>query len=328
MSGARKLAGRSRCHALVFAAAVITTTAFAPNKPAVVATELKKSLEANGFVHVPGSTFRTLLLWKGAAEADLLEIESGRVHANVATDEGAMAFRQSAAHRLVATGPAKFVHAQRPAVTKIPAKEVASSAAAKIRSKRSGNRVWPATPPAYGASTVPVALAEVQRLFLPERHAPQQGLNAASPHIVTDQVLIKVTKTGDGDQCPTPEGIHQDGSEVSAVTMIRRDRVTSGGETRLWSLDATTGNYCEDDECRALHPHLPEKPDVSLSLGMLTLKDPWETVLFRDRGLKHEVEAFDGDRPASRCVIVQLTRKPLRDGTDTMLRDGSLVTLA
>ena len=91
---------------------------------------------------------------------------------------------------------------------------------------------------------VPVALAEVQRLFLPEQHTPQHGVNAASPHVVTDQVLIKVTKTGDGDQCPTPEGIHQDGSEVSAVTMIKRDRVTSGGETRLWSLDATTGNYC------------------------------------------------------------------------------------
>ena len=53
------------------------------------------------------------------------------VHADVATDEGAMAFRQSAAHRLVATGTATFVPAQRPAVTKIPAKEVASAAAAK-----------------------------------------------------------------------------------------------------------------------------------------------------------------------------------------------------
>ncbi len=100
---------------------------------------------------------------------------------------------------------------------------------------------------------MPVALAEVQRLFLPDAHTPQHGVNAASPHVVTDQVLIKVTKTGDGDQCPTPEGIHQDGSEVSAVTMIKRDRVTSGGETRLWSLDATTGNYCEDDECRSMH---------------------------------------------------------------------------
>ena len=114
-----------------------------------------------------------------------------------------------------------------------------------------------------------------------------------------------------------------------------------------------------------MHPHLPERPDASLSLGTLTLKDPWETVLFNDRALKHEVEAFDGDRPCSRCVIVgsawkstgesgtpshsrvdgvgidamiqhreplisaqvQLTRKPLKDGTDTMLRDGSLVTL-
>ena len=132
-----------------------------------------------------------------------------------------------------ATPPSRFRRAQ-----------VASAAAAKVRSKRSGNRVWPLTPPAYAASTVPVALAEVQRLFLPDAHTPQHGVNAASPHVVTDQVLIKVTKTGDGDQCPTPEGIHQDGSEVSAVTMIKRDRVTSGGETRLWSLDATTGNYC------------------------------------------------------------------------------------
>ena len=82
------------------------------------------------------------------------------------------------------------------------------------------------------------------------------------------------------------------------------------GKSRLFrgfahrSLDTTTGNYCEDDECRALHPHLPEKPDASLALGALTLKDPWETVLFNDRALKHEVEAFDGDRPCSRCVIV------------------------
>ena len=67
---------------------------------------------------------------------------------------------------------------------------------------------------------------------------------------------------------------------------------------------------------------------MSLSLRTLTLTDPGETVVFRDRDFKHEVEAFDGDRPASRCVIVQLTRKPLRDGTDTMLRDGSVVTLA
>ena len=230
--------------AIVITFVVARAAAFVPAPPEVAALHLKETLNKKGFVRIPGAEFRALLRWKGAKEEDLQLIESGAVHADVATDEGAMAFRQSAAHRLVATGPATFVPAQRPAVTKIPAKEVASAAAAKVRSKRSGNRVWPLTPPAYAASTVPVALAEVQRLFLPEKHTPQHGVNAASPHVVTDQVLIKVTKTGDGDQCPTPEGIHQDGSEVSAVTMIKRDRVTSGGETRLWSLDATTGNYC------------------------------------------------------------------------------------
>ena len=107
----------------------------------------------------------------------------------------------------------------------------------------------------------------------------------------------------------------------------------------------------EDDECRAMHPHLPERPDASLSLGTLTLKDPWETVLFNDRrgrgavalklgaiverkrvdgvwwlltpsprrarrprrALKHEVEAFDGDRPCSRCVIVGSAWKSTSD---------------
>ena len=136
---------------------VARAAAFVPAPPEVAALRLKETLKKKGFVRIPGAEFRALLRWKGAKEEDLQLIESGAVHADVATDEGAMAFRQSAAHRLVATGPATFVPAQRPAVTKIPAKEVAS-AAAKVRSKRSGNRVWPLTPPAYASSTVPVCV--------------------------------------------------------------------------------------------------------------------------------------------------------------------------
>ena len=162
----------------ILALAAARAAAFVPAPPEVAALRLKETLDERGFVRVPGATFlrreiqispppasrrctrrfRALLRWKGAKEEDLQLIESGAVHADVATDEGAMAFRQSAAHRLVATGPAPFVPAQRPAVTKIPAKEVASAAAAKVRSKRSGNRVWPLTPPAYASSTVPVCV--------------------------------------------------------------------------------------------------------------------------------------------------------------------------
>ena len=103
---------------------VARAAAFVPVPPEVTALGLKETLNKKGFVRIPGAEFRALLRWKGAKEEDLQLIESGAVHADVATDEGAMAFRQSAAHRLVATGPATFVPAQRPAVTKIPAKEV------------------------------------------------------------------------------------------------------------------------------------------------------------------------------------------------------------
>ena len=136
MSGHRRLL----CAALIAA----QTLSFVPSPPEVAALHLKETLNKKGFVRVPGATFprrgiqisrapasrrctrrfRALLRWKGAKEEDLQLIESGAVHADVATDEGAMAFRQSAAHRLVATGTATFVPAQRPAVTKIPAKEV------------------------------------------------------------------------------------------------------------------------------------------------------------------------------------------------------------
>ena len=108
----------------VVSALIAGAAGFVPSPPEVTALHLKETLKKKGFVRIPGAEFRALLRWKGAKEEDLQLIESGAVHADVATDEGAMAFRQSAAHRLVATGPAPFVPAQRPAVTKIPAKEV------------------------------------------------------------------------------------------------------------------------------------------------------------------------------------------------------------
>ena len=117
----------------VVSALIAGAAGFVPSPPEVTALQLKETLNKKGFVRIPGAEFRALLRWKGAKEEDLQLIESGAVHADVATDEGAMAFRQSAAHRLVATGPAPFVPAQRPAVTKIPAKEVLARRPARQR---------------------------------------------------------------------------------------------------------------------------------------------------------------------------------------------------
>ena len=57
------------------------------------------------------------------------------------------------------------------------------------------------------------------------------------------------------------------------------------------------------------------------------LSDPWETIYFHDRKVKHEARAYVGveGRVASRDVIVNFMRKPLRNKVDVMLRKESLI---
>ena len=102
-----------------------------------------------------------------------------------------------------------------------------------------------------------------------------------------------------------------------------------GGETRIWTLEAPTGNYDEDDFKSGSMDH-------NLLLNK-ALTDPWETVIFNDRKVqnktlintnfssfffkvKHEARAFSGGQQSARDVIVNFMRKPLSDGTDVKLR--------
>ena len=85
---------------------------------------------------------------------------------------------------------------------------------------------------------------------------------------------------------PTPEGIHQDNTEVmqmvwmivtvyqvSSVTLVGRRGVARGGESRLWSLATPTGNYKEAE--------LAGRQDGLLLNHVLT--QPYETLYFNDR---------------------------------------------
>ena len=98
-----------------------------------------------------------------------------------------------------------------------------------------------------------------------------------------------------------------------------RHNITEGGETRLWSLGAETGNYNEDDFTSGrMKEHL---------LLDHVLADPWETVFFNDRKVKHEARAFSGGDPSVRDVIVNFMRKPFTDGTDVKLREDGFVPI-
>lgn len=155
---------------------------------------------------------------------------------------------------------------------------------------------------------------------------------------INDQILIRINKeaankeSSDEDVAePTPEGIHQDATEISTVTVIARRNVGSGGESRIWSLNQPIGNYDSPmfgvlgDGNDPTEPPAPEGFSWDNCLFNKPLDQPWETILFNDRKVKHEARAFlpeDETKPSSRDVIVNFVRKPLANGMDKRLKDG------
>ena len=200
-------------------------------------------------VYVDPFTFRTLLVWQGAEQEDLDKMEAGSFHDAVAKDaEASMAFRQIAFHRMV-SGPEcdvlqQFQNANGPAVTQIDEGEIASDQGARINTKRSGIKTWNTPPESYALSSIPGVLSRVNSIIIDfnKPHEPQPKINHLSSSLILDQLLIKINKTTSGEESPTPEVVHQDGTEVSSVTLIQRKGVQSGGESLFWSKEAPKAN--------------------------------------------------------------------------------------
>ena len=97
-----------------------------------------------------------------------------------------------------------------------------------------------------------------------------------------------------------------------------------GSETRIWTLDQPIGNY-SSTEFGTLNGTPPDGFSWDNCIFNKMIKTPWETVLFNDRMVKHEVRAFlqeDETSPAYRDVIVNFLRKPHVDGTDLKIVVG------
>ena len=130
------------------------------------------------------------------------------------------------------------------------------------------------------------------------------------------------------------EGVHQDGTEISSVTLVNLHNVRTdiGSESRIWTLDQPIGNY-NSTEFGKLDGTPAEGFSWDKCIFNKMLTTPWETVLFNDRMVKHEVRAFlqkDETRPSHRDVIISFLRKPHVDGSDKKLvegEDGEMVEL-
>ena len=123
---------------------------------------------------------------------------------------------------------------------------------------------------------------------------------------MNDQLVIRTKRLPAADEAysPTPEGIHQDNTEVggagdgglqvlkgeitlvyqvSSVTLVGRRGVARGGESRLWNLATPTGNYSEAELAG-------RRKGLLLDHALI---QPWETLYFNDREVKHEVNITD-----------------------------------
>ena len=106
-------------------------------------------------------------------------------------------------------------------------------------------------------------------ILTPEVHQPQDNINIDNEITIDDQILIRTSRYPQEEDSisPTPEGRHQDNTEISSVTLIGRYNVTGGGETRLWDITAPTGNYDEEEFSRG-------EMDDKLILDH-SLTEPW-----------------------------------------------------
>ena len=302
--------------------------------------KIKESLEVNGFVHIPGDVYHTILLNFGASIEDLEDLTSGKIHDLVKNDtEDTMSFRQVAFHRMVwnqkqaalAVDPSAYIYPTgRQAVTQISKKEICSDEGANIYFERSGTRRWNMPPRPYAESTVPRAIAKLNLYLEPSSHVPQSNLKMDSEETINDQVLIRVNKYASHHPSsmsagpppePTPEGIHQDGTEISSVTMVNCHN-TRGCDSRIWDLSQPTGNY-DSSAFEALNAKASDGFSWDKCIFNRPLQSQWETVIFNDRKVKHEARKFfaeNSDEHCHRDVIVNFVRKPVLDGSDHIRR--------
>jgi len=94
-------------------------------------------------------------------------------------------------------------------------------------------RYWPRPPKPYTNSSVTLATTRLMEMFIPEKFTDQSRTNIESKTVIQDQLLIRINNPVGNLASPTPEGIHQDGTQITIVTLVGVHNVTQLRESRL-----------------------------------------------------------------------------------------------
>ena len=145
-------------------------------------------------------------------------------------------------------------------------------------------------------SGIPIAFAKLFSRLHPEHFFCRD-------EVVVSTELYKVFQA-DGASIgePTPEGVHQDDQELVALTMVGRANVT-GAESRIWDLRQPNG----------------------------TLRDPWDTLIFLDRKVKHKALPFEpaiSDLPCHRSIMLHAARQKYTNDIEEKVESMATMTNA
>lgn len=163
---------------------------------------------------------RNLILDFGGKPEDLEILESGIVHGDLPADQQPiMSHRLTAIHRMyLNTTNNQIFPSNTHAVLDFMEEEIASDEEhhGKLNYDRSSERYARMAPDAYQKSSVAMALARMSMVLSSTDHHHQDNLVMDHPITVSDQVLIRTMRHPEMDDTysPTPEGIHQDNTEV------------------------------------------------------------------------------------------------------------------
>jgi len=200
--------------------------------------QLREQLYQDNYLVISSNFMVELLMFFGASMEDLDKLKNGVFHNQAPADICRhMSFRKTFVHRMDILQKSHFCDfrddrfeincPQKHFYTEISKKEISDKIECEgrlVNTVRSGTRKWPKGSDDYQTSTIPYALSVVNSFFLPNVHQAVENLDMRSMKTIHGQAIVKVTKDSDlnREQQPTPEGVHQDTTEISSVLFIEK----------------------------------------------------------------------------------------------------------
>lgn len=255
-----------------------------------------RNMKKNGFATMDGPITRELLKAFGATEPDLRGYFKHWDHLG---DDEVYSFRKTTQTRVLYDDKRNVQRLQR-APFRIPYGE--------NEVLKDQERNFPEAGPDFVNSTATHAIWRLMRQILKARgQKDAQYICGFHQFRIIKKAKAAGSARPDGAQedCPTPEGVHQDGAEIVLIAFIGSKNMASrSGESRIYELEQLSGVLTREASIQA-------QKETRLHEHCMTM--PFEAIILDDRNVKHDNKPIlpeDESQDCYRDVLVMWGRQP------------------